>query len=886
MVSEVDERPDPTALLRQVEADERRSQRGKLKIFFGSAAGVGKTYAMLQAAQRRRQEGVDVLVGIVETHKRGETESLLGDLPILPRRIVDHRGVRVEEFDLDTALKRKPSLILIDELAHTNVPCCRHPKRWQDVEELLSAGLDVFTTLNVQHLESLNDVVESITGIGVRETVPDLLFDEADDIVFVDATPDELLKRLREGKIYVAPGANERALQNFFRKTNLLSLRELALRRTADYVDAGTDDERLREGLTTQNVAGDRLMVCLGPDRLAAKLVRTARRLATSMKAPWTAVYVETGREDVRDRKLREHIQNVMQIAERNGARLVTLQGPRIADELLAYARLNGITKIIIGKPLRSPWREALRPNLVNAVIRQSRDIDVHVITGPTEPFSKRRLPDLHTPRLTRGHARALVFLAALTGAGWLFHEYLPVSSMAMIYLLGVVLVAAWLGRGPAFFAAAVSVMAFAFFFSDVPLSLDFWNHAQSVTLGIMAIISLVLADQTSRLRDQTRLSRKRERRTQIFYQLTRALAAVRGRKAVCAMVVKHTEETFGATAAIWLPDAQGTLALFTGKSLGDPEKEAVAARWCFANAQPAGLGTDTLPSAAGHYLPIKGTEKARGVFALFGASPNEAFSPDEIEKLETIASLLASALERTLIAEAAEQNKVAVERDRLRNLLLTSVSDDLHTPLAAIADAADALTAHPELAREETALTRVHAIRLETGRLTRLVRNLLDVTRYEGGGVPLNAQRHALPEIVGNALASCHDLLKHHKVETRFAADLPLVAMDGALISQVLTNLFENAAKHTPVGTNIVLEARSTEEGVLMTIDDNGFGIPAGKEKIIFEKFAAFPRGDEAKGVGLGLAICQAIVLAHHGRIWAENRPEGGSRFCLLLPS
>ena len=870
-------------LLKLVEADSRARQRGRLKIFFGSSAGVGKTYAMLTEAQRRRAEGVDIVIGNIVTHGRLETVALAQNLPTIPLREEDYKGILISEFDLDAALLRQPAVILIDEFAHTNAPGSRHPKRWQDVEELLDAGIDVYTTLNVQHLESLNDIVESITGVAVREVVPDLMFDNADDVVLVDVPLDELLQRLQDGKVYIAPGANERAVQNFFKKTNLLSLRELALRRTAEYVDADTDDERRREGLQTPNAVGDRLLVCIGPDKLAAKLVRTARRLAAALKAPWTAVYVEPPHAQQNSR-MREHVQQILASAERNGAHIVSMPSDRIGDELLVYSAPHGITKLIIGKPVRPLWQEWLRPNLVNHIIRHSGDMDVYVVTGPAGPLSPALQRKLSPKWSLQKYIKAAILSALITAIAFFVQPLFTKIDVAMLYLMGSVLAAVLYGRGASFLYILITVASFNFFFVEPIFSFTMYEPSYWFSILVMALTSLMISFQAARLRDQAELSRKRERKTQIFYHLTRMLAATRGWQPICDLVIKHAAEAVGVKVAIWLP-IKGNLSHYAGQIQGDTAKEEMAARWSFEHTQTAGMGTNTLPSAHGFYVPIVGHEGALGVLTAFVAPPENALRGSEIETLNTMASLLASALEREAAEVAAEHTRAANEQERMRNLMLSSISHDLRTPLAAIGGAAETLALRPEIAGEVSNIKLVNAIGAETSRLSRIVNNLLDVTRFEEGNFKLNLEPYFLPEIIGSALTGCRDLLAHHHIKTDVPDDLPLIPMDGVLMNQVFTNLFENVVRHTPADSKVAITARATADGILITIIDNGPGIPLGKEEQIFKKFATYSRGDQTKGSGLGLAICQAIITAHHGKIWVDNLPHGGCSFHILLP-
>jgi two-component system sensor histidine kinase KdpD len=878
-----DNRINADSLLKLVEADARARQRGKLKIFFGSSAGVGKTYAMLTEAQRRRAEGVDIVIGNVVTHGRPETMALVNNLPVIPLREEDYKGILISEFDLDAALVRKPAIILVDEFAHTNAPGSRHPKRWQDIEELLDASIDVYTTLNVQHLESLNDIVESITGVAVRETVPDMMFDNADDVVLVDVPPDELLRRLQEGKVYIAPGANERAIQHFFKKTNLLSLRELALRRTAEYVDADTDDERLREGLQTPNAVGERVLVCIGPDKLAAKLVRTARRLAAGLKAPWTAVYIEPP-ETKQNPRLRDHIQQILASAERNGAHIVNMSGGRIGDELLAYARTHGITKIIIGKSVRPHWQEILRPNLVSHIIRHSGDIDVYVVTGAAGRLSPALQKRLSPKWRWQKYAQAVVLAAGLTAIGFYLQPLFSKTDVAMLYLMGAVLAAVICGRGASLLYTFISIGSFNYFFIEPIYSFNIYDRSYWLTLIVMGTTSFVISSQAARLREQAELSRSRERKTQVFYNLTRILAATHGQHEICDLVIKHIEEAVGVQSAIWLPQT-GNLEHYAGQMQGDPSKEEMVARWSFDNVHVAGFGTNTLPSAAGYYLPIIGRETALGVLALFIAPTETSLRSSEIETLSTMASLLASALEREAAESLAEKTRLASEQERLRNLLLSSISHDLRTPLAAIGGAAETLSLRPLIRQDAVTLSLAKSIQHETNRLNRIINNLLDVTRYEDN-LQLNLEPYFLPEIIGSAIAVSQELLKEHELITDIEENLPLVRIDAVLINQVLVNMLENAAKHTQHGTAVTISAHQSPGGILLSIADNGVGIPLGQERFIFEKFATYTRGDQAKGIGLGLAICQAIITAHGGKIWAENQPQGGALFSIILPN
>lgn len=800
-----DNRPDPDFLLSRIEEDERKQGRGRLKIFFGSSAGVGKTYAMLQEAHRKASEGVDVLIGLVETHGRPETIQLLEGLPILSRRKVSHRGVTLEEFDLDGAIARKPAILLLDELAHTNAPGSRHPKRWQDVHEILNCGIDVYTTLNVQHLESLNDVVESVTGIPVREMVPDLVFDEADNVVLVDTPPDELLRRLKDGKVYIAPGANERVVQNFFKKTNLLSLRELALRRTADYVDADTDDHLRREGVNIPNTAGDRIMVCLGADNFAAKLVRTGKRLSAALKSPWLAVYVETPKAAQSALRKREYMQQIFRAAERNGAEVVTLQANQIGDELLDYARTRGVTKIIIGKSVLPWWQRLFKRNLAEFVIGHSGEIDVYVVTTPatiTAQLAKQK--QVQKSAFPGEH---YIYGLALLGFCTLFGEksrgLISPDDMIMVYILGAMLAASYLNRGAGLFYAALAPAFFNYFFVEPTWTLDVYDHAYWLTFIVMLLVGLVISSQAARLREQITLARQRERETQLFYSFNKRLSVLSDHGAMTSLLRDTVGKVLNADISIWLSDQQFKITKTEGAADADDLKEQTVAQWTFQHQQPAGLGTDTMPGAGRYYLPLRGAEAPVGVVGAMPASNSDGlFLPDQLATLETLVDLYAAARDRLKADQRAEETRLLIEKEKLRNLLLSSVSHDLRSPLSAISGAAQTL--QQERPQDEM----LGSIARESSRLGRIINNLLDITRIEGGEIKLNIQPYYPPEIIGSAVEAVAERLKEHLLSYNMPDQIPLVRMDGLLISQLVQNLLENAAVHTPAGTELMITA------------------------------------------------------------------------------
>jgi two-component system, OmpR family, sensor histidine kinase KdpD len=877
----MESRPNPDALLERVKEQEARRGKGRLKIFLGATAGVGKTYAMLEAARARRAEGRDVAVGIVETHGREDTARLLSGLEIVPPRDVEHRGVRLAEFDLDAALARRPALLLLDELAHTNAPGSRHAKRYQDARELLDAGIDVYTTLNVQHLESLNDIVAQITGVSVQETIPDGSFDDAEEVELVDLPPEDLLRRLAEGKVYVAEQAG-RAVRGFFREGNLIALRELALRRTAERVDAQMRTYRRDHGIAATWPAAERLLVCIGPNPASARLIRATRRMAAGLRADWTTLYVETPAHPRLSESDRDALAVNLRLAEDLGGRTVILPGHTVADEILAWAREHNVTKIVAGKPTHPRWRDRLKGSLVDALVRGSGDIDVYVISGDA-PADERPLgagAARHSRPSAYAWAAANVALSTVICAA--MSGFFDLSNLVMVYLLGVAFVATRLGRGPAALASVLSVAAFDFGFVPPYFTFAVSDKQYSVTFGVMLIVALLISDLATRVREQGEMARQREHRTAVLYAASRDLAATPAGEEIARLAARHVSDALLSNAAIVLPRADGQLVALAPReaTFGLPPRDEAVARWVLEHGRKAGFGTDTLPGADALFLPLVGTRGPLGVVGV--RSTGEAFTTEQLHILEALASQTAAALERAELAETAQKAEVDVERERLRNALLSSVSHDLRTPLATITGAASSLLDEPRMS-EATQRELTTAIFEEADRLNRLVGNLLDMTRLESGAIRVRRDWQSIEEIVGAGVPRPAKRSGGRHVEKRLAPGVPLVSIDGILIEQVLVNLLENAAKHTPADAVIEVAARVDGAEVTIAVADRGPGLPEGTEARVFEKFYRTESG--ARGVGLGLTICRGIVAAHGGRIWAENRAGGGAVFRFALP-
>src|SRR5580698_5317640 len=886
-----EKRPDPDELLARVREEEARAARGKLTIFFGAAPGVGKTYTMLEAARLEAEDQKrDVVIGIAETHGRYDTGSLLIGLELLPRRVVDHRGIKIEEFDLDGALRRRPQLILVDELAHSNAAGSRHLKRWQDVEELLDAGIDVFTSLNVQHLESLNDVVAQITGVVVRETVPDAVFDKAYEVRVVDLPVDQLLERLQEGKVYVADQAAARALGNFFKEGNLIALRELALRRTAERVEAKMRGYKAAHGIEESWHTGERVLVCVSASPHSALLIRAARRMSTSLHAELIGCYVETPASIRMSAGDRERLAQNMRLVESLGGDPVTLRAEDGAVETVRYARKRNVTKIVVGKPTHPRWRDVIRPSFLDNLVRQSREIDVYVISGlPLSPAASRAAgPGRRVPYGDPfGYIAAVAVVLSTATAAWFLFGRKQLADVVMVLLLGVVLVSMRFRYGPSLVATVLSVLAFDFIFVPPFFSFAVTDLSHIVTFGVMFLVAVVISGLTNRIRDQADSARGRERRTASLYAVSRELAAASARPVLLQAAARHVTEVFHVRVAVLLPGRSDELEIVHADedTLAAGDKDLGVADWVWNHQRAAGAGTDTLPLARALFVPLLGSRGRVGVMALYPSPESRLDDPDERQLLHTIAGLVGSALERTQLADEARRASLRIETEQLRNALLSSVSHDLRTPLGVVTGATSALleddVPKDEAMRRELLVT-AHE---EALRLNRLVRNLLDMTRLEAGALKVQKDAQPLEEVVGSALDRLEGRLRGRKVEVKVPSDLPLVAFDAILIEQVLINLLENAMKYSPAGTPIEVRAFGRENEIEVEVADRGAGIAKEDAERVFDKFFRV-REAEGGGVGLGLTICRGIVEAHGGRIWVESREGGGAAFHFTLPT
>jgi two-component system sensor histidine kinase KdpD len=885
-------RPSPEALLEAARREERRV--GKLRIFVGAAPGVGKTYEMLQQAQARKKDGYDVVAGIVETHGRKETEALLGGLEVIPRRQIHYKGQMLSEMDLDAIIARHPQIILVDELAHTNAEGSRHPKRYLDVEELMSHGIDVYTTVNIQHIESLNDVVAQITHVRVRETVPDSVFDRADAIELVDLTPDDLIERLKEGKVYV-PKQAERALEHYFSPGNLTALRELALRRTAERVDEQLLTHMQAHAIPGPWAAGERILVCISEDPRAAGLVRYAKRLADRLHAPFTALCVETRRSLQWSEVERDRVADTLRLAEALGGEAITVPGGErgIADDVVAFAHANNVTQIIIGKSTRSRWFEILHGSVVHDLVRRSGNISVHVIAGEElarDPIPKKTIRPAEdvAPFDPWPYAAALVAVAVALGVGELIQPFLGIENVDLVFLTVVVAVAVRYGLWPSLLATVASSLCYNFFFLPPIYTFTITDPTNVGAFVFFTIVAVVVSHFAARGRTQTVAAHERVRAVELLYAFSRKLAGVGTLDDVLWATAYQTALMLKVRVVLLLPE-NGAIAVKAGYPPEDTLDDAdiAAAKWAWENDRSAGRGSDTLPGAKRLFLPMRTGRGAIGVIGIDSDKPGPLLTPDQRRLLDALIDQGALAIERVYLVEDVDRAKRTIETDRLRSALLTSISHDLKTPLAAVLAAAGTLRNFAAALTDAERADLLATIIDESERLNRFIANLLDMTKLEAGAIVPNAALHDLDEIVGSALRRAGKILAHHRVELDLAPALPMVAVDPVLFEQVLFNLLDNAAKYSAAGTTIRVRSWRDRDAVCVQVLDEGEGIPSADLEHIFDKFYRVEKGDQVRaGTGLGLAISRGFIEAMHGTINAANRSDrSGAVFAIRLP-
>ncbi len=883
-------RVNPDDLLAGIEQE----GQGKLTVFLGAAAGVGKTFAMLEAARERMAEGVEVVICWVETHGRIETEALLKDLPIVPPRCLEYRDREFLEMDLDGILARKPEIALVDELAHTNVPGSRHAHRYQDVQELLAAGIHVYTTLNIQHLETLNDVVAQITGVTVRETIPDRILEQGAQIQLVDIRPEELIQRLKDGKIYV-PGQAKEALRRFFRPGNINALRELALRYTARRVDRQVESYMRLHGITGPWPTGERVLVCISASPFSAPLIRIAKRMAEGLQAEWLAVYVDTPRRFPVREEEKDQLAKNLHLAEELGAETINVSGNDVAEELLELARKRNVSQIIVGKPLYSRLWELMHGSVVDKVIRKSEGISVHVIPGnPKLLRNQQKVPQpLQQPagelKVLYPYLISLIMMVGLTVAAVPLKNTFGLVNLAMLFLLPVLLSAVKWGTRPSIATAIMGVIGFDFFVVPPTISFTVTDIRYVITFIIFVMIALFTSRLSTRLRQQIINSRRREARISALYSLSKDIAAVAEPELVLESIVKKVAETIEGQVILLLPEKDTKLVLKAsseneGESYFNDHEYAVAT-WVFTRGQKAGKGTDTLGTAEGLYLPLRADKEICGVLGICSRDANTFFEPEQLRLLEAFVSLASVTVTRVKLAEQAREAQTLAESERLRNALFNSLSHDLRTPLASIIGAASGLLENDEVFSQEARRDLLQSIQQGALRMNRFVHNLLDMAKLEGGLVRPNKEWCDMQDIVGVAISRLEESLGTRLVDIRIQNDLPLIKVDFVLIEQVLVNLMDNALKYSEPGTEIVVEALPKGQEIEVTVADRGPEIPEEDIEHIFDKFYRLQSPRLISGTGLGLAICKGFVEAHGGKIWAANQPGRGVEMKFTLP-
>jgi two-component system sensor histidine kinase KdpD len=886
------ERPSPEALL---EAARREDSRiGKLRIFVGAAPGVGKTYEMLRTARDRRKDGYDVVIGVVETHGRKETQALLRGLEVIPRRRVEYRGQTLEEMDLDAILARRPQLVLVDELAHTNAHGSRHPKRYLDVEEILNHGIDVYTTVNIQHIESLNDIVAQITRVRVRETVPDAIFDRADAVELVDLTPGDLIERLKAGKVYI-PKQAERALEHFFSPANLTALRELALRRTAERVDDQLLTEMRARAIPGPWAAGERILVCVTEDPRAAGLVRYAKRVADRLRAPWTALSIETRRSLRLSEEARGRISDALRLAELMGGEAITVPGgsKRIADDILAFARARNVTQIIVGKSERARWFEILAGSVVHDLLRRAGNIRVQVICGEGEPGDQvdRKAVRTATPQPSFTPQPYVVSLLAIAGAlaiSWYLYPWLRVESVDLVFLTAIVGIAVRYGLNPSLVASVAGSLCYNYFFLPPLFTFTITDSTNVAAFLSFAIVAVIVSNVAGRVRSQAVIAVNRARTTESLYAFSRKLASAASLDDVLWATAYQIASMLKVRVVLLLPE-DNTIAVRAGYPPEDTldVSDLAAATWAWKNDRAAGRGADTLPGARRLFLPMRTGRSAVGVVGIDSDKPGPLLTPDQRRLFDALIDQAALAIERVHLVEDVDRTARTMETERLRSALLTSISHDLKTPLAAVLGSASTLRDLSSNLDDAQKADLIGTIVDEAERLNRFIANLLDMTKLESGAIAPNISLHDLSEVVGSTLRRASRILARHEIRVDLAPDLPMTRVDPVLFEQVLFNLLDNAAKYAPDGTVIAIEGRPDRDTIRLQVLDEGEGIPASDTEAIFDKFYRAQKGDRVRaGTGLGLAIARGFIEAMNGTIVAANRDDRkGAVFTIRLP-
>jgi two-component system sensor histidine kinase KdpD len=878
-------RPDPDELLKKIQQDEAESTQGKLKIFFGMCAGVGKTYTMLEAAHKAKQEKVDVVVGIVETHKRAETEELVKGLEVVPLKDINYRGTIFKEMDLDAILARQPSLVLVDELAHSNIPGSRHNKRYQDVLELLNNGISVYTTLNVQHIESRTDTVLQITGTTIRETVPDTVFDRADDIELVDITPDNLLQRLSEGKVYTTEKSKQ-AVQNFFRKGNLTALREMALRIAAERIDKDVQDYKTEKRIDATWKSGQKLMVAIGPSPYSANLIRWTRRLAYSMEAPWIALYIENDLKISEEKK--KIITDNFNLAKELGAEVIMIQSMEVIDAIIRVARENNVTQIVIGKS-RRPYilHPSLRKDLVKELLKKSGDIDVYIVGGERKDLKNlfRNISFTSQSSLIK-YSQAVISVFALNLICYALRTQISYQSVSLIFLLYLAVMPLFnFGPGPILLSAVLSAFSWDYFFIPPQFTLAIAKVEDLLMLIMYFIVATVTGTLSSKIRTQQTFLRQREKRIISLFNLSKELSAAVGLEDIAEIAVKRIEQTFAAKSAVIFYESANKLSArsCSASTLNNEDIEWNIAQWVFLNGQKAGKFTSTLMSASLSYFPLKSKSGPLGVVALKYGN-EDAISFEHENLLENFISQITNAVEREYLNDFAKKSLIADESEKLYKTLFNSISHELKTPITTIMGAVSSFKDEKIFQNKSVWEKFIEEIDIASERLNRLVENLLDMARLESGNLKLKLDYHSIEDLIHSVLEKLHNELDGHIIKVDVQEDIEIFKFDYGLLEQALINIVHNSVQYTPPGSEIKIEVRAINYRCLILVSDNGKGFPRESLNKLFDKFYRIP-GTKAGGTGLGLSIAKGFIEAHKGTIVASNGDNGGAVFTISIP-
>jgi len=878
-------RPDPDELLKRIQKDEVESTQGKLKIFFGMCAGVGKTYTMLEAAHKARQEKIDVVVGIVETHKRTETEALALGLEVIPLKEINYRGTIFKEMDLDAVLARRPSLVLVDELAHTNIPGSRHVKRYQDVLELLNNGINVYTTLNVQHIESRTDTVLQITGTTIRETVPDSVFDRADDIELVDITPDNLLQRLSEGKVYTSEKSRQ-AIQNFFRKGNLTALREMALRIAAERVDKDVQDYKTEKRIDATWKSGQKLMVAIGPSPYSANLIRWTRRLASSMEAPWIVLYIENDLKISGEKK--KIISDNFNLAKELGAEVIMIQSTEVIDALIRVARENNVTQIVIGKS-RRPYilHPSFRKDLVKELLKKSGDIDVYIVGGERKDLKNLFKNISFTPQSSfQKYFQAILIVFALSLICYSVRPYIGYQSVSLLFLLLLAILPLFnFGPGPILLSALLSAFSWDYFFIPPQFTFIIDKVEDLLMLVMYFIVATVTGTLSSKIRTQQKFLRQREKRITSLFNLSKELSAAVSLDDIADIAIKKIENTFDAKSAVIFYEAASKLNAkqHTSSNIANEDIEWNIAQWVFLNGQKAGKFTNTLMSAAVSYFPLKSKSGSLGVVAIkYKEEGTPSFEHENL--LENFISQITNAVEREYLNDLAKKSLIADESEKLYKTLFNSISHELKTPITTIMGAVSSFKDEKVYQNKDVWEKIIQEIDIAAERLNRLVENLLDMARLESGNLKLKLDYHSIEDLIHSVLEKLRNELNGHNIKIDVQEDIEIFKFDYGLLEQALINIVHNSIQYTPVGSEITIEVRAINYRCLILISDNGKGFPGDSFSRLFEKFYRIP-GTKAGGTGLGLSIAKGFIEAHKGTISASNGDSGGAVFTVSIP-